>query len=117
MGLETNTKKMQVMVCTPGRIRVQLPTDSYRRMREGVAAGEELTCAVTCHACNKPLQARSLCAHLASVHDIHQQVVVAEGLLEERQGVQCLAELVGGRERIRWLFPGCPGVLSSTYML
>jgi hypothetical protein len=87
VGLETNTKKTQAMVCMPGRIRVQLPTDSYRRMREGVVAGEETTWAVTCHVCNKPLQARSLCAHLASAHDIHQQVVVAKGLLEERQGI------------------------------
>ena len=28
-GLETNTKKMQVMTCTPGNIRLQLPLDSY----------------------------------------------------------------------------------------
>jgi hypothetical protein len=29
VGLATNTKKMQAIVCTPGKIRVQLPTDSY----------------------------------------------------------------------------------------
>jgi hypothetical protein len=28
-GLATNTKKTQAMVCTPGKIRVQLPSDSY----------------------------------------------------------------------------------------
>ena len=56
-------------------------------MRKGVAAGEEMACGVTSHVCNKPLQARSLRAHLASAHDIHQQVVVAKGLLEERQGI------------------------------
>jgi hypothetical protein len=39
-GLATNTKKTQAMVCMPGKIRVQLPTDSYNRLREGVAAGE-----------------------------------------------------------------------------
>ena len=38
--LATNTKKTQAMVSTPGKIRVQLPTDSYNRLREGVAAGE-----------------------------------------------------------------------------
>ena len=27
IGLATNTKKTQAMVCTPGKIRVQLPTD------------------------------------------------------------------------------------------
>jgi len=40
-GLAMNTKKTQAMVCTPGKIRVQLPTDSYNHLREGVAAGEE----------------------------------------------------------------------------
>ena len=40
VGLTTNTKKTQAMVCTLGKIRVQLPTDSYKRLREGVAAGE-----------------------------------------------------------------------------
>jgi hypothetical protein len=34
-GLETNTAKTQAMVCTLGKIRVQLSTDSYRLMREG----------------------------------------------------------------------------------
>ncbi len=41
VGLATNTKKTQAMVCTPGKIRLQLPTDLYKRLREGVAAGEE----------------------------------------------------------------------------
>ena len=30
VGLEANTSKMQTMICTLGRIRTQLPTDSYR---------------------------------------------------------------------------------------
>jgi hypothetical protein len=30
VGLATNTKKIQTMICTPGRIWVQLPTDSYK---------------------------------------------------------------------------------------
>ena len=28
LGLETNTSKMQTMICTPGRIQTQLPTES-----------------------------------------------------------------------------------------
>ena len=60
VGLATNTKKTQAMVCTLGKIRVQLPTDSYRRLREGVAAGEEATREVVCHVCEKRLKARSL---------------------------------------------------------
>jgi hypothetical protein len=30
VGLETNVKKMQTMICTPSRITTQLSTDSYR---------------------------------------------------------------------------------------
>ena len=35
VGLETNTKKTQAMTCTPGTIRLQLPTESYLWMRTG----------------------------------------------------------------------------------
>jgi hypothetical protein len=31
VGLETNVKKTQTMICTPGRITTQLSTNSYRR--------------------------------------------------------------------------------------
>ena len=29
VGLERNTSKTQIMICTPGRIQTQLPTESY----------------------------------------------------------------------------------------
>jgi hypothetical protein len=32
LGLATNTKKPQAMICTPGKIRIQLPADSYKCM-------------------------------------------------------------------------------------
>ncbi len=117
VGLATNTKKTQAMIHTPGRIRVQLLTDSYKCMREGVAAREESRRAVVCHVCNKTLQARSLCPHLSSAHDIHQQVVVAGVLLEERAGVRYRADPGGLKDPIQCPYPGCPGVLSSPYML
>jgi hypothetical protein len=117
VGLATNTKKTQAMVCTLGKIRVQLPLDSYKRICKGVAAGEELQRAVVCHVCNKLLQARSLCPNLSSTHDIHQQVVVANALLEEREGVHYRANPGGWEEPIHCLFPNCPGMLSSPYML
>jgi hypothetical protein len=41
VGLETNVKKTQTMICTPGRIRTQLPAASYARMREGLTMAEE----------------------------------------------------------------------------
>ncbi len=41
VGLATNTKKTQAMVCTPGKIQVQLLLDFCKPMCEGVATGEE----------------------------------------------------------------------------
>ncbi len=117
VGLATNTNKTQAMVCTPGKIRFQLPTDSYKRPREGVTAGEESKRAVVCHVCKKNLQARSLRLHLESTHNIYQQVVVADDLLEEHAGIHYEAERVGRKMPIKCSFPGCPGKLSSTYML
>ena len=43
---------------------------------------------VECQKCNKAMQARNLRQHLADVHDIYQEEVVDEGLLDERAGVQ-----------------------------
>jgi hypothetical protein len=117
VGLATNMKKTQAMVCMRGKIQVQLLMDSYRRMGKGVAAGEELQRAVVCHVCDKALQARSLRPHLSSAHDIHQQVVVADALLEERAGAHYRADPGGRKDPIQCLHPGCPGMLSSPYML
>ncbi len=104
------------MVCTPGRIRVQLPLNSFKRMSKGVAAGEELRRTMVYHVCNKTLQA-SLRTHLSSAHDIHQQVVVAKALLEEWAGVRYRADPGGTKEPIQCPFVGCPGVPSSPYIL
>jgi hypothetical protein len=105
------------MVCTPGKIWVQLPLDSYKRMHEGVPAGEESQRAMVCHIWDKSIQARSLRPHLLSAHDIHQQVFVANALLEEREKAHYRADPGGRKDPIHCLFPGCPGVLSSPYML
>ena len=117
VSLVTNMKKMQVMVCTPGKIRVQLLVDSYQRLREGVTTEEEGKRAVVCHMCKDTLQARSLRLHLESAHNIYQQVVVANDLLEVRPSNCYKADRVGQKKPIRCPFPRCPGKLSSAYML
>jgi hypothetical protein len=35
VGLQANMSKTQTMICTPGRIRTQLPSESYHRMQTG----------------------------------------------------------------------------------
>ncbi len=115
--LATNTTKTQAMVCTPGKIQVQLLTDSYKCMRKGVVAGEESQRAMVCHVCNKALQASSLRLHLLSTHNIHQQVVVADKIMEERARAHYRANPGGLKDPIQCPYPGCPGVLSTPYML
>jgi hypothetical protein len=88
VGLQTNTSKTLTMICTSGRIRTQLSTESYRWMQRGRAmASEWNSCNVECRQCGKVLKASSLGRHLADVHDIYQQAVVAEELLKVRPPV------------------------------
>ena len=72
-GLETNTKKTETMICTPGKIRVQLSRTSYRLMREGnggIDGDEWERRVVVCQKCGKAMQNGSIRQHLAGVHDI-----------------------------------------------
>ena len=79
VGLQTNTSKTQTMICTPGQIWMQLLTESYQRIqRRQVSAGEWNSRDVECRQCGKVLKASSLGRHLADVHNISQQAVVAK---------------------------------------
>ncbi len=83
IGLETNVQKTQTMICTPGRIRIQLPEDSHARMRGGMTlAGEWESWMVLCHQWDVLVQASSLHGNLAEQHDIYQAVVVPVDYLE-----------------------------------
>ncbi len=111
VGLETNVKKTQTMICTLGRIQTQLPTVSYTRIKEGLTtAGEWDSWKVRCHQCNKMMSASSLRPHLADQHEVYQQVVVAEELLGARAGMSYHVhpELGGG---LKCPIPGCAGKL------
>jgi len=82
VGLETNVSKTQTMICTPSRIRTQLPADSYRRLQCGrVTAAEWNARDVECFMCGKTMKATSLHRHLADMHSVYQQTVVAEEML------------------------------------
>jgi hypothetical protein len=82
VGLKTNVQKMQAMICTPGRIRIQLPEDSYTRMHGGMTlAGDWESWMVVCCQCNMSVQASFLRRHLAEHHNTYQVVVVPEDYL------------------------------------
>jgi len=58
VGLETNVSKTQMMICTPGRIRTQLPADLNRHLQRGrVTAAEWTTRDVKCLKCGKMVKA------------------------------------------------------------
>ena len=74
VGLETNTKNTQAMTCTPSKIWLPLPSDSYRQMRSGrTPAADWDTRIVTCRECRIDMQASSLGRHRADLHEIYQQ--------------------------------------------
>ena len=79
VGLETNTKKTQAMTCTPDTIRLQLPTESYRRMRTGCTPAAKWDAHIVIRReCRKEMRASSLGCHLGNLHMIYQQQVVAK---------------------------------------
>ncbi len=117
VGLKTNIAKTQAMICMPGKICIQLPVESYCRMRTGrVTPAEWDTRNITCRECGKQMQQSSLGRHLADVHDIYQQAVVAEELLKERDGVTyvVVTNLAG---KFPCPYPRCKGELNSGWMM
>ncbi len=85
VGLETIVKKTQAMICTPGRISTQLSTNSYCR-RHGYGNQTRAqwdTRKVECRQCQAIVNASSLSRHLADLHEVYQQMVVAEELLDD----------------------------------
>ncbi len=118
VGLETNIKKMQAMICTPGQISTQLSTNSYRRrhgygtqMREQWDARK-----VECRQCQATMNASCLSRHLADLHEVYQQMVVAEELLDNQAGKSYRATTLANC-KISCPYPGCVGELGSSWML
>ena len=104
------------MTCTPSNIRLQLLTKSYQRMRTGhTPAADWDARPVTCRECGKDMRASSLGHHLADLHKIYQQQVVAKGLLDRREGVVYKVPL--GHGTLKCLFPLCKGELASGWMM
>ncbi len=117
IGLKTNAQKTQTMICTPGRIHIQLPEDSYARMCGGMTlAGEWDSRMVVCCQCNASVKASSLRRHLAEQHDTYQAVVVPEDYLLPQVGVRYQAH-PGCNGRIPCPVPECPGELRDGWML
>jgi hypothetical protein len=117
IGLETNIQIIQAMIYTPGRIRIQLPEDSYARMCGGMTtAGEWESRMVVCRQCNASVQASSLLRHLAEQQDTYQGVVVLEDYLEPQASMRYQVH-PNHNGRIPCPVPECPGELRDGWML
>jgi hypothetical protein len=118
VGLQTNMSKMQTMICTPGRVRTQLPSESYRRMMTGrVTASEWNSHNVECYQCGNKMKASSLSRHLADAHDIYQQTVVAKELLELRPPVLYMVCAGLHARDLPCPYPWCLGRLRDGWMM
>ena len=117
VGLQTNTTKTQAMICTPGRIRTQLPVELYRRMHQGqVTAAKWNARPVKCCQCGKTMLASSLGRHLADVHDIYQLQMVAKELLEHGPpATYTVRHQQAGK--LVCPFPVCEGILNNGWNL
>ena len=77
VGLRTNTKKTEVMIMLPGKIRTCLSADAYRawmdaKFREGWKGGE-----VDCDICGTTLKEVLLRKHLETQHDVYWSFALA----------------------------------------
>jgi hypothetical protein len=118
VGLETKVKKMQAMICTPGRITTQLSTNSYcRRHGYGTHTREQWDAKkVECRQCQAKMNTSSLSRHLADLHEVYQQTVVAEEHLDNQVGMSYRATTLAN-SKISCPYPGCVGELGSSWML
>jgi hypothetical protein len=118
VGLQANTSKTQMMICTPGRIRTQLPSESYRQMQTGqVTASQWNSCDIECYQCGKELKASSLGCHLADVHDIYQQTVIAKELLKAQPPVLYTVSAELHARDLPCPYPGCLERLRDGWMM
>jgi hypothetical protein len=71
---------------------------------------------VECRQCQAKMNASSLSHHLANLHEVYQQTVVAEEPLEDRAGVSYRATTLPN-DKIACPYPGRVGELGSGWML
>ncbi len=88
----------------------QKPAPTPRRMRSRYTSASEWEArAVTCRECGKSMRASSLDRHLTDVHEIYQQAVVSEELLEDREPVLYQARENWAR-KYPCPYPRCKGI-------
>ena len=100
----------------PGKCRLKLLTNSYQKMRTShTPAVDWDSSTVNCRECGKDMRASLLNRYLADLHEIYQQQVVANELLERQKGEVYKFPL--GCGKLICLFPLCKGGLVDGWMM
>ena len=117
VGLHTNSTKKKMMICVPGKIRVQLSQHMYESSLEGLTShrdrGERR---VKCDVCGDFFAAGSLTHHLETQHDIYRSRVICKDLLVDREPVLYKAHS-GVLGTFTCPVPGCIGELKEKWNL
>ncbi len=70
IGLWTNTKKIKVMMCVPGKIHISQTDAEYASQQTGLRTSTTKQRCIDCKVCGASLAAESLQSHLETQHDI-----------------------------------------------
>jgi hypothetical protein len=105
------------MICTSGRIHIQLPRASYAWMHGGIIPAREWDSRmVVCCQYNTSVKASSLRSNLVDQHDTYPEVVVPANYLEPRAGVVYQAH-PKYKGKLPCHIPECPGELKDGWVL
>jgi hypothetical protein len=117
VGLNTNTKKTQVMTCIPGKIRESLSKEVYHDSRLGLLSStNRKRLRVKCNICGERLQASSLQSHLEMQHDIYH-LFVLNWELTEVTPTTFHAQLHTASGECDCPVPSCVGMANTGYNL
>jgi hypothetical protein len=113
VGLETNTKKTQVMTCIPSKIRESLSKEVYHDRKLGLLSStDRKRLCVECDICGERLQASSLQSHLEMQHDVYRSFVLNWELTEVMPTTFC-AQLHTASGEYDCPVPGCVGTAND----
>jgi hypothetical protein len=117
VGLKTNAKKTQVMMCIPGKIRESWTEEVYHDSRLGctLSTGWKRL-QVDCKICSERLQASSLQSHLEMQYNIYCSFVLNRDLSDVAPATFC-ANINTATGEYACLVPGCIGTAHTEYNL
>jgi hypothetical protein len=77
-------KKMKVMTCLPGKIRVAQMEEEYASQQTGLGASTKKRQGIDCKVCGASLMAESLQSHMETQHDIFRLLVLNQDIVVAR---------------------------------